>query len=49
VSTKRNGMGVGLSICHTIISAHDGSIRAEPNPDGGTIFRITLPLAPENQ
>jgi len=49
VSTKRNGMGVGLSICHTIISAHDGSIRAEPNPDGGAIFRITLPLAPENQ
>lgn len=49
VSTKRSGMGVGLSICHTIISAHDGSIRAEPNPAGGTIFRITLPVAPEDQ
>jgi two-component system, LuxR family, sensor kinase FixL len=49
VSTKRNGMGVGLSICHTIIGAHDGSIRAEPNSGGGTIFRITLPVAPEDQ
>jgi two-component system, LuxR family, sensor kinase FixL len=45
VSTKATGMGVGLSICHTIISAHDGRLWAEPNPDGGTIFRLTLPTA----
>jgi two-component system sensor kinase FixL len=43
VSTKQNGMGLGLSICRTIISAHGGEIFAEPNPDGGTIFRVTLP------
>jgi two-component system sensor kinase FixL len=45
VSTKRTGMGVGLSICHTIITAHDGHLWSEPNPDGGTIFRFTLPTA----
>jgi two-component system sensor kinase FixL len=42
-TTKRHGMGVGLSISRTIIEAHGGEIRAEPNPDGGTIFRLTLP------
>jgi two-component system, LuxR family, sensor kinase FixL len=47
VSTKRSGMGVGLSICHTIVTAHGGRIWAEPNSDGGTIFRIALPVAPE--
>jgi two-component system sensor kinase FixL len=46
VSTKATGMGVGLSICHTIITAHDGRLWADPNPDGGTIFRFTLPIAP---
>ena len=45
VSTKKTGMGVGLSICHTIIAAHNGHLWAEPNPDGGTIFRFTLPIA----
>jgi len=40
VSTKKTGMGVGLSICHTIITAHDGRLWAEPNPDGGTIFGL---------
>lgn len=44
VTTKENGMGVGLSICRTIIRAHDGELRAEPNPGGGTTFRFTLPL-----
>jgi two-component system, LuxR family, sensor kinase FixL len=46
VSTKRTGMGIGLSICHTIITAHGGHLWAEPNPDGGTIFRFTLSIAP---
>jgi len=46
VSTKETGMGVGLSICRTIIAAHDGRVWAEPNPEGGTIFRFTLPTAP---
>ena len=35
-------MGVGLSICRTIIEAHGGRIWAEPNPGGGTVFRFTL-------
>jgi two-component system, LuxR family, sensor kinase FixL len=42
VTTKRHGMGVGLSISRTIVDAHGGEIRAEPNPGGGTIFRFTL-------
>jgi two-component system, LuxR family, sensor kinase FixL len=42
ITTKRTGMGVGLSICRTIIEAHGGQIWVEPNPKGGTIFRFTL-------
>ena len=43
VSTKKTGMGVGLSICHSIVAAHNGSLSAEANPAGGTIFHIRLP------
>jgi two-component system sensor kinase FixL len=43
VTTKRQGMGVGLSISRTIIEAHGGSIAPRPNPEGGTIFSFTLP------
>ena len=46
-STKGDGMGLGLSICRTIIESHGGTIHAEPNPGGGTIFRITLEKAEE--
>jgi two-component system sensor kinase FixL len=42
VTTKRHGMGVGLSISRTIVEAHGGQIGAGPNPGGGTIFRFTL-------
>ena len=42
VTTKRHGMGVGLSISRTIVESHGGQISCEPNPDGGTIFRFTL-------
>jgi two-component system, LuxR family, sensor kinase FixL len=42
LTTKRTGMGVGLSISRTIIEAHGGQIEVEPNPGGGTIFRFTL-------
>ncbi|MFG1431797.1 PAS domain S-box protein [Xanthobacter sp. V2C-4] len=42
ITTKRHGMGVGLSISRTIIEAHGGRIWAEPNPEGGSVFRFTL-------
>jgi len=42
VTSKPQGMGVGLSISRTIIEAHGGQLTAEPNPGGGTIFRLTL-------
>jgi two-component system, LuxR family, sensor kinase FixL len=42
VTTKRQGMGVGLSISRAIIQSHGGEITVEPNPGGGTIFRFTL-------
>lgn len=49
VTTKRKGMGLGLSICRTIIEAHGGKIWVEPNPGGGTIFRFTLRSAKEDE
>jgi two-component system, LuxR family, sensor kinase FixL len=43
ITTKRQGMGVGLSISRTIVEAHGGSIVTRPNPGGGTMFSFTLP------
>lgn len=43
VSTKENGMGLGLSICRTIIESHGGRISARAARGGGTEFRFTLP------
>ncbi len=42
VSTKPNGLGLGLSTCQSIVEAHGGKINAETRPGGGTVFRFTL-------
>ena len=44
VSTKRDGMGVGLSICRRIIEAHGGKMAFQPADGGGAEFWFTLPI-----
>ena len=39
---KRRNSGIGLSVCATIIKAHDGTISAENRPSGGALFRFIL-------
>jgi two-component system sensor kinase FixL len=43
VTSKPGGMGIGLSICRTIVEAHGGHIWFERREDGGTAFHFTLP------
>jgi two-component system, LuxR family, sensor kinase FixL len=45
ITTKEKGMGLGLSICRSIVDAHGGRLWATPNPDRGVQFQFTLPLA----
>jgi C4-dicarboxylate-specific signal transduction histidine kinase len=44
-TTKANGMGLGLSVCLSIVRAHDGRLWAENNPGGGVAFHFVLPSA----
>lgn len=46
-TTKPSGMGLGLSICRTIIEAHNGEIWVENRVGQGALFQFSLPLAPE--
>ena len=43
-STKQGGMGIGLSICRSIIEAHEGRIWARQNDGRGSTFQFTLPV-----
>jgi len=45
MTTKTGGMGIGLPISRTIIEAHGGKIWAGNRPEGGAVFRFTLPRA----
>ncbi len=48
-STKPEGMGMGLSICRSIVEAHGGRITATPARDGGSVFEVSLPLDEPSQ
>ena len=48
MTTKANGLGMGLSISRSIIDAHGGRLEAVHEPDGGATFHITLPAGGED-
>jgi two-component system sensor kinase FixL len=48
VTTKAEGMGIGLSICRTIVDGHGGRIWASDHPGGGAAFHFTLPVADDH-
>ncbi len=43
-SKKQMGIGVGLSVCNSIVEDHGGTIKANNSPEGGAVFTITLPM-----
>ncbi len=44
-TTKSDGMGIGLTVCHSIIQSHGGRLTFNRHPEGGTIFEFTMPIA----
>jgi two-component system sensor histidine kinase DctS len=45
-TTKAEGMGLGLSLCRTVVEQHGGVLVFEPNLPQGTVFTFTLPIRP---
>jgi len=45
-TTKAEGMGLGLSMCRTVVEQHGGALDYEPNQPRGTVFRFTVPRMP---
>jgi two-component system sensor histidine kinase DctS len=44
-TTRPDGMGLGLSLCRTVVEQHGGALAFDPHKPRGTIFRFTLPAA----
>ena len=49
VSTKADGMGIGLWVSHSIVEAHGGKLWAENHPEGGAVFRMVLPAGSDEE
>jgi C4-dicarboxylate-specific signal transduction histidine kinase len=43
-TTKPHGIGVGLSICRSIVESHSGQIRAFPRSEGGSVLEFSIPI-----